>query len=266
MKERRIGGVKIESERRDIIYYMIHLPVAAHDCWVDHVGASIPEGASYEGFGDPAAYGYTLGGSLYTNITEANRVPDTGARWWALNEIRISTPGVEVSDLLAIIRSCVFTLWTQRGPYQDRENLLIAPMLSLPSDEGLSLLSLGTQRAVKTAAPEILNTRLINAALHVGCLIRAGRAFEIKRPVDLYVVAHVVYFYAERDKRTENKRPPEAMSGPSGVRFSTAVVEQINALVKSGLVSSKSAFIREAVDAALLSQGGGSENEKTAGS
>ena len=243
-----VEGVKIEATRKDFIYYTIRFQ-----------GGSIPEGSIFQGFGDPDVYGYALGAPLYTNIVVENRIPDASARWWALTELRISLPGAKVQDVVSLITSMVFTLSVLKtgDDPENPVNLLIAPLLSLPSDEGIGLERHNYTPGANTFKREMLQTMPIPGAYYIGCKLSAGKALLLEGPVDLYVVAHVAYFYAARDKRTE-REPPKAMSAPSGVRFSTEAVDQINALVESGAVSSKSEFIRTAVDEALERQGGGS--------
>jgi len=244
---REIGGVKIISTRRDVIYYMIRF-----------AGGSIPEGSYFPGFGDPHVYGYDLGAPLYTNILTENRVPDSGARWWALSEPRISFPGIRVDDLVPLITSLVFKVWiAPGGGGGDRLDLFKAPLLSLRSVEGVGLERINYVPGANTFAREVLHTKPIPSVYPVGCELRAGKDFLLEEAVDGYVVLEVIYFYARKDKRAA-REPAKAMSGPSGVRFAVEVMDQINQLVDSGAVSSKSEYIRNAVDEALVRDGGGS--------
>lgn len=246
---KEIEGVKIAGARRDLIYYTIRF-----------LGGSISEGATFHGFCDPAGYGYALGEPLYTNILEANRVPDTAARWWALGEVRISVPGAKVEDALALITSFVLNLSvlrleSERPHDRDRLDLLKAPLLSLPCDEGIGLPGRGA--STESLFSNILHTQPIPCAFPISCELTAGKNLLLDRAVDLYITAYVIYFYPARDKRA-GRKSRKSMSAPSGVRFSAAVNKQIDGLVESRAVSSKSEFVRNAVDEALQRRGGGS--------
>ena len=252
---KEIEGVKIAGTRRDLIYYMIRFPAG-----------SIKDGVRFPGFGDPEEYGYALGATLYTNILKANRVPDTAARWWALSDIRVSRPGANVKDTVTLITSFVFNfsvlrLESERAHDRDRVDLFTAPLLRWPCDEGMGMMvEQGAGRGVfagNTAPRQLLYVKPIPCAFPIRCELTAGRELSLDEPVDLYVVAHVIYFYPARDKRTERKSR-SGMSAPSAVRFSAEVIEQIDGLVESGAVSSKSEFVRNAVDQALERRGGGS--------
>jgi len=238
-----IEGVRIEKTRRDVIYYTIRFKCG-----------SISQGSNFQGFGDPFSYHYALGAPLYTNIVVMNRVPDTTARWWALGELRVSLPGASVEDVMALITSLVFRFSIVR-PAGNNVDLYKAPLMSLPSDEGMGLARHNFDPATNTFQRAMLHTQPIPSALPIGFELTAGKELTLENAVDLYVMAHVIYFYPFRDKRTE-KEPPKSMSAPSGVRFTTDVLDRIKALVDSGAFSSKSHFVRNAVDEALQREGG----------
>jgi len=241
---KEIEGDKIESTRRDVMYYMIRF-----EC------GSISKGEVFPGFGDPKRYGYTLGELLYTNIVAAYCIPDPAARWWAVEEVRISVPGAGVEDVMALTTSFVFNLnvfenWARPGGGE--VDLFKAPLLSLPSEEGMALAGARSEYVRREASP--LQLEPIPARFGVKCELTAGKELLLSGTVNLYVIAHVLYFYVARDKRTE--REPAKPTSTAGVRLSVDVIDQINKLVESGQVRSKSEFIRNAVDLAL--RGGGS--------
>lgn len=248
-ESKEIEGEKIESTRRDVIYYMIRFE-----------GGSFAKAAAFRGFGDPQVYGYTLGELLYTNIVQAYRIPDPSARWWAVEEVRISVPGAKIEDVRALTTSLVFNLSVfevgGKGHLQIlREvDLFNAPLLSLPSEEGIAFAGARSEYVRREASP--LQLEPIPGGYSVKCELTAGKELLLSGTVNLYIVAHVIYFYVARDKRTE--REPAKATSAAGVRLSVDVVDQINALVTAGEVKSKSEFIRNAVDLALQLRGGGS--------
>ena len=239
-ESKEIEGDKIESTRRDVMYYMIRFE-----------GGSITKGEVFRGFKDPKVYGYTLGELLYTNIVQAYTIPDPSARWWAVEEVRISVPGAGAEDVMALTTSFVFNLnvFEVGGGEVD---LFKAPLLSLPSEEGIALGGARSEYVRREASP--LQLEPIPARFGVKCELTAGKELVLSGTVNLYVIAHVLYFYVARDKRTE--REPAKATSAAGVRLSVEVIDQINKLVESGQVRSKSEFIRNAVDLAL--RGGGS--------
>ena len=129
-----------------------------------------------------------------------------------------------------------------------------APLLSLPSEEGIALAGARSEYVRREASP--LQIEPIPARFGVKCELTAGKDLLLSGTVNLYIVAHVIYFYVARDKRTE--REPAKATSAAGVRLSVEVVDQINKLVESGVVKSKSEFIRNAVDRDLALRGGGS--------
>jgi len=242
-ESKEIEGDKIEGTRRDVIYYMIRFEAG-----------SMKKGEVLRGFGDPKFYGYTLGELLYTNIVEEYRIPDPLARWWALEEVRISVPGAKIEDVRALTTSLVFNLSVFEVGGKEVD-LLKAPLLSLPSEEGIAL-SLARSDTYLRREPIPLKLEPIPGRFGVKCELTAGKELLLSGTVNLYIVAHVLYFYVARDKRTE--REPAKATSAAGVRLRVEVVDQINKLVESGQVKSKSEFIRNAVDLALELRGGGS--------
>lgn len=241
-ESKEIEGDKIESTRRDVIYYMIRFQ-----------GGSISKGEVFRGFKDPKVYGYTLGELLYTNIYEAYRIPDPSARWWAVEEVRISVPAAGVEDVMALTASFVFNLSVFEVGGNEVD-LFKAPLLSLPSEEGIAFAGARSEYVRREASP--LQIEPIPSRFGVKCELTAGKELLLSGTVNLYVIAHVIYFYVARDKRTE--REPAKATSAAGVRLTLEVVDQINKLVESGQVKSKSEFIRNAVDRDLALRGGGS--------
>ena len=242
-----IEGVKVAGAAPGFVYYMIRFRGGLH-----------PEGAVFPGFGDPADYGYSLGAALYTNIVEEYRLPEMGARWWALSEVKVSVPNAPVEVLVNLLTGLVLRLSVLPTGGDDHEkiDLIKAPLFSFASKEGIGLEAHNYKGGLNTFAREMLQTTPIPVAYPIRLELIAGRELDVEVVTDLLIYANVVYFYAVADKRVAAAVEPEAMAGPTGIRFPVDVVQKINKLVESGTVSSKSEFVRGAVVEALNRIGG----------
>lgn len=239
-----IDGIKVAGVKPGFVYYTFRFE-----------GSKYTQGEVFSGFGDPTRYGYDFGAALYTNLTEEYRLPETRARWWALSEIKISIPNAKVEDLVSLLMGLVLRLSIVTRD-EVEVDLFTVPLFSLVSTEGIGLERHNYRGGVNTFTREMLQTTPIPVAYPIRCELVIGKDLEVESEINILLYANVIYFFALPDKRVAAAVEPEAMAGPTGIRFATDVVKKINRLVDSGTVSSKSEFVREAVDAALDRIGG----------